>query len=107
MRAVGMAGKDWTRQAKHSLLNKHLQADSQRILRPAQASQPTNGPQLAGFAAKSTAAADDVGLSLAVQVRGGSTVVLVAMKAGADLPTLSLPHLSPLPVIVPTHSLNL
>ena len=39
--------------------------------RPAQASQPTNGPQLAGFAAQTTAATDDVGLSLAVQVRGG------------------------------------
>ena len=29
---------------------------NQRILRPAQASQPTNGPQLAGLAAKTTAA---------------------------------------------------
>ena len=32
-------------------------------------------------------------------------MVLAARKAGADLPTLSLPHLSPLPVTVPTHSL--
>ena len=30
-----------------------------------------------------------------------------ATKAGADLPNLSLPHLTPLPVTVPTHSLNL
>jgi len=40
---------------------------------------------------QTTAADDDVGLSLAVQVSGGSAVVLAAMKAGADLPTLSLP----------------
>ena len=43
---------------------------------------------------------------LAVQLSGGSAVVLAAMKAGADLPTV-LPHLTPLPVTVPTHSLNL
>ena len=42
---------------------------SQRILRPAQASKQTNGPQLASLAAKTTAAADDVGLLLAVQCR--------------------------------------
>ena len=42
-----------------------------------------------------------------MQVRGGSAGVLAAMKAGADLPTLSLPQLTPLPVTVPTHSLNL
>ena len=41
-----------------------------------------------------------------MQVGGGSAVVLAARKAGADLPNLSLPHLSPLPVTVPTHSLN-
>ena len=34
-------------------------------------------------------------------------MVLVLRKAGSDLPNLSLPHLSPLPVVtVPTHSLN-
>ena len=43
----------------------------------------------------------------AVQVDGGSAVVLALRKAGSDLPNLSLPHLSPLPVTVPTHSLNL
>ena len=43
----------------------------------------------------------------AVQISGGSAVVLAARKAGADLPNLSLPHLSPLPVTVSTHSLNL
>ena len=42
----------------------------------------------------------------AVQVDGGSAVVLAARKAGADLPDLSRPHLSPLPVTVLTHSLN-
>ena len=33
--------------------------------------------------------------------------MLALRKADADLPNLSLPHLSPLPVTVPTHSLNL
>ena len=42
-----------------------------------------------------------------MQVGGGSAVVLALRKAGSDLPTLFLPHLSPLPVTVPTHSLNL
>ena len=75
-------------------------------------------PQMASFAAKTqlqtkvglaanTTAADDDGWPFAVQVGGGSAGVLAAMKAGADLPTLSLPHLSPLPVTVPPHSLNL
>ena len=59
---------------------------------------------MTGLAAKTTAADQR---RPAVQVGGGSAGVLAAMKAGADLPTLSLPHLTPLPVIVPTHSLNL
>ena len=82
-----------------------------------QATQPADSPpgsgltkhnnqQLAGLAAKTTTTADDV-LPLAVQVGGGSAKVLALRKAGADLPNLSLPHLTPLPVTVPTHSLNL
>ena len=43
----------------------------------------------------------------AVQVGGGSTVVLATQEAGSDLPCLSPSHLSPLPVSVNTHSLNL
>ena len=44
----------------------------------------------------------------AVQVGGGSTVVLATQTAGSDLPSyLSPSHLSPLPVSVNTHSLNL
>ena len=34
-------------------------------------------------------------------------MVLALRKAGSDLPNLSPSHLSPLPVTVPTHSLNL
>ena len=34
-------------------------------------------------------------------------MVLATQQAGSDLPKLSLPHLSPLPVTVHTHSLNL
>ena len=63
-------------------------------------------PQMAGLAAKQQLQTN-VGLPLAVQVGGGSAVVLALRKAGADLPNLSLPHLSPLPVTVPTHSLDL
>ena len=56
MRAVGMAGKNGSRHTarRTGTAGKH----SQRILRPAQASQQTNGPQLAGRAAKTTAADD-------------------------------------------------
>ena len=96
------ANKKW-QQAKHSPPNKALQADTasgfSARLRP-----QNKRPQMAGRAAKMTAADQR---RPAVQVSGGSTVVLAAMKAGSDLPSLSLPHLSPLPVTVPTHSLNL
>ena len=47
---------------------------------------------MAGLAAKTTAA--DVGLPLAVQVSGGSAVVLAAMKVGADLPTAPTPPIA-------------
>ena len=43
----------------------------------------------------------------AVQVGEGSAVVLATRKVGSDLPYLSPSHLSPLPVSVNTHSLNL
>ena len=78
---------------KHSLLNKATAGrHSQRTLRPAQASQQTNGPQLAGLAAKTTAATNDVGLPLAVQLGGGEdAVVLAARKVGADLPNCPYP----------------
>ena len=69
--------------------------------------RPHNKRPPVGRPRSETTAADDDVWPFAVQVSGGSAVVLAAMKAGADLPTLSLPHLSPLPVTVPTHSLNL
>ena len=84
-----------------------LQANTAGGSPPGSGLEEASGPQLAGGAAKQQLPADDVVLPLAVQVSGGSAVVLAAMKAGADLPILSLPHLSPLPVTVPTHSLNL
>ena len=101
-RAVGMAGKNG--EQAHSLLNKATAGKHSRwTLRLAQASR--NNQPMAWLRSKNTTAADDV-LPLAVQVSGGNAVVLAAMKAGADLPTV-LPHLTPLPVTVPTHSLNL
>ena len=64
----------------------------------------TKRPQMTSLAAKTQL--PQMMKSPAVQVSGGSTVVLAAIKAGSDLPKLSLPHLTPLPVTVPTHSLN-
>ena len=46
-------------------------------------------------------------LCLAVEVGGGSAVVLATQKVGSDLPYGLPPNLSPLPVSVHTHSLNL
>ena len=62
-RAVGMAGK--TQPAEQQ-----LQATQPADSPPGTGLEETHGPQLAGFAAK-TQLPDDVGLSLAVQVRGG------------------------------------
>ena len=90
-RAVGMAGKEW--QQAHSPQNRHCRR-----------TQPADSPPGTGL--KQTASSWPAS-RLAVQGDGGSAVVLAARKAGADLPTLSLPHLTPLPVTVPTHSLNL
>ena len=42
-----------------------------------------------------------------MQVGGGSAVVLATQKASSDLPNCLPPNLSPLPVSVHTHSLNL
>ena len=68
-RAVGMAGKVW--QANKSLQNKATAGGhSRRTLRPAQASKHTNGPQLAGLAAKTQQLPDDVVLP-SVQLGGG------------------------------------
>ena len=46
-------------------------------------------------------------LCLEMEVGGGSAVVLATQKAGSDLPYGLPPNLSPLPVSVHTHSLNL
>ena len=60
MRAVGMAGKDG--KANKSPLNKSLQATQPADAPSGTGLEDTNGPQLAGLAAKAAAAADDVGL---------------------------------------------
>ena len=46
-------------------------------------------------------------LPCSMKVGGGSAVVLATRKAGSDLPYSLPPNLSPLPVSVHTHSLNL
>ena len=101
-----MAGKDGSRQTK-SLLNKATAGKhSRKTLHSAQASKQTatdSRPRSEPTAADQRRPAS----RRAVQVGGGSAKVLALRKAGSDLPNLSLPHLSPLPVTVPTHSLNL
>ena len=97
-----MAGKG--KQA-HSPQNKALQANTAGGLsirhRP-QNTRPTDGRPCSKQQLPTTSCTS----RRAVQVGGGSAKVLALRKAGADLPNLSLPHLSPLPVTVPTHSLN-
>ena len=86
MKGSGL-GRQNGRQANKDCRTGTAGGHSQRILRPAQASNKR--PQIAGLAAKKkTTAADDV-LPLIVQVGGGSAVVL--KKAGADLPTVPTP----------------
>ena len=94
MKAVGMAGK--TQPAEQATAGRH----SQRILRPAQASKQTatDGRPRSKQQLQMSSASRRAG-------KWGNAVVL--RKAGSDLPILSLPQLSPLPVTVPTHSLNL
>ena len=46
-------------------------------------------------------------LPCSMEVGGGSAVVLATRKVGSDLPYCLPPNLSPLPVSVHTHSLNL
>ena len=60
MRAVGMAGKDGSRHTK-ACRTGQLQATPPADSPPGTGLEETNGPQLAGLAAKQTAA-DDVGL---------------------------------------------
>ena len=103
-RAVGMAWqrRAGTQPAEQATAGGH----SRRTLRPAQASKQQ--PAVGRPCSKNNSCRRCWPASRRpVQVAGGSTVVLAARKAGADLPNLSLPHLSPLPVTVPTHSLNL
>ena len=84
---------------QHRLLNKATAGNSASGFSARHRPQETNGPQLADFAANNS--------HKAVLVGGQSAGMLALRKAGSDLPNLSPPHLSPLPVTVPTHSLNL
>ena len=70
----------------HSLLNKHCR-QTQPADSPPGTGLKTNSQQLAGLAAKTTAARGCRPASRrAVQVSGGSAVVLAAREADADLP---------------------
>ena len=91
----------------HSLQNKPLQVDTAGGLSARHRPQRNTGQQTAGLAAKQQLPTKLASLSPCSaggwrECDGDGT-----QKAGSDLPTLSLPHLSPLPVTVPTHSLNL
>ena len=72
-----------------------LAAKHQQTIRPAQALQQNSQPMKLAS------------LCLAVEVGGDSAVVLATQKVGSDLPYCFPPNLSPLPVSVHTHSLNL
>ena len=72
-----------------------------------EAKQPADEVTGTGLVAKQPA--DEVGRPLALfkEVGGGSAVVLATRKASSELPYCLPPNLSPLPVSVHTHSLNL
>ena len=101
-RAGGMAWQVGTQPAEQGTAGEH----SRRTLRPAQASK-NNSQQLAGLAAKLQPPIKLASLSPCSAGEWREYGGAGTQKAGSDLPTLSLPHLSPLPVTVPTHSLNL
>ena len=82
MRAVGMAGKEWTAGTQPAEQGTAGNTAGRRSVR--HRPPETTSPQLAGLAAKTTAADQR---RLAMQLGGGSAVVLAAIKAGADLPT--------------------
>ena len=97
---------------KHSLLNKAAAGErSRRTIRPVQALKQNSRRRSGRYRphSKTTASRRHWSASRrAVHVVGGSAVVLATQEAGSDLPTcLSPSHLSPLPVTVHTHSLNL
>ena len=98
-------GRQRVKAGKHSPQNKALQADSASGLSVRH--RPQNTRTAHSWPALQQTTAADVIRTLAVQVSGGSAMVPALRKAGSDLPNLSLPQLSPLPVIVSTHSLNL
>ena len=85
MRAVGMA---WQRRAgtqspqDTAAAGKH----SRQTMRPAQALKQNNSQQMAGLAANNSRRCWPASRR-AVQVDGGSTVVLATQEAGSDLPT--------------------
>ena len=81
MRAVGMAGKGWTRQANKSLLNRHCRQTQPADAPSGTGPEKTNSQQVAGLAAK-TATADDVVLPLAVQLGGGECSRAGSQKGG-------------------------
>ena len=92
MREVGMAGKDGTA-GKKQPAEQALQANTAGGLstrhRPQRNKRPT-----ARRPRSETTAATKLACPLAVQVSGGSAVVLAAMKAGADLPTAPTPPIA-------------
>ena len=99
-----------------------LAVNSRQTIRPAQALQQQPADEVAGTGLAVKQPADEVAgtglaannqpmklasLCLEMEVGGGSAVVLATRKAGSDLPYCLPPNLSPLPVSVHTHSLNL
>ena len=83
-------GRQNGRQA-NSPQNKPLQADTTGGVSARHGPQ-NKRPEMASLAANNSCRRRPV--PLAVQVSGGSTVVLAAMKAGSDLPTVPTPPIA-------------
>ena len=104
MRAVGMAGKEWQankKPAKQGNCRRTQPADS-----PSGSGIKTNGHRWPASQRKQQLPQSWPASRRAVQVSGG---VQWCWQPGRRVQTCLtvLPHLSPLPVTVPTHSLNL
>ena len=98
-------GKNVERGSGHGMAKASRQANTACRTRPLQATQPADG--LPGTGLKEYNSQQLAGLSPCSPGKWRECGGAGPQKAGSDLPNLSVPHLSPLPVTVSTHSLNL
>ena len=106
MWAVGMAWQRW-QQANKACRTRPLQANTAGGQSDRHRPRRNNSQQLAGLAAKQQPQTTLAGLSPCSAGRWRECGGAGTQEAGSDLLYLSPSHLSPLPVTVSTHSLNL